>query len=315
MWGTGLDWRPFGDDHLLYAKLDRGYRSGGFRAGTVGTYEPEKIWAYAAGTKSEFFDQRLRMNLEGFVYNYQDLQIVILDGFALRTENTDARMYGWDLESQASPMEGLTLSAVLSYLHTETIDYYSLDPTNTFASASDRSIHDSRLGNRELAESRAAEGSTDPSGPTEFALMPCTAPAGGTTVPCSFYGDKDGLDDFSGNDLSRSPKWKYTLSAEYEIPLGSFGSLTPRVQYTWQDDVYFRAFNQDFDLQEAYHLTNLKLIWTSPEQMWTVEAFVDNVEDEAAMQNILIGPRGFGGPPFAWYNPPRFYGIQVGFKY
>jgi len=312
MWGTGLEWRPFGDEHLLYAKLDRGYKGGGFRAGTVGNFKPEKIWAYAAGTKSEFFDQRLRVNLEGFVYNYQDLQLVILDGFALRTENTDARMYGWDLESQASPIEGLTLSGVLSYLHTETIDYFSLDPTNTFPTQTERSIHDSRLGERDLAESIAAEGG-DQSGQSNFALRDCTAEVG--TVPCGFYGDKDGLDDFSGNQLPRSPKWKYTLTGEYEIALGAYGSLTPRVQYTWQDDTYFRAFNKDFDLQEDYHLTNLKLIWTSPEQRWSVEAFVDNLEDEAAKQNILIGPRGFGGPPFAWYNPPRFYGMQVGFKY
>jgi iron complex outermembrane receptor protein len=306
MWGTGLEWRPFGDDHLLYAKLDRGFKGGGFRAGTVGTFDPERIWAYALGTKSEFWDQRLRLNLEGFFYSYDDLQLVILDGFALRTENTDARMWGWDLEANLSPIDGLNLQAVVAYLRTETLDYFSLDP------ASIDSIQDSRLGNRELAESRAAEGS-EGAGETNFALLECTAAVG--TVPCGFYGDQDGLDDFSGNELSRSPRWKLTFSGDYEIPLGRFGSLTPRIQYTWQDDTYFRAFNTDFDLQEAYHLTNAKVVWTSPEQRWSVEAFIDNIEDEAAKQNILVGPRGFGAPPFAWYNPPRFYGIQVGFKY
>jgi iron complex outermembrane receptor protein len=132
---------------------------------------------------------------------------------------------------------------------------------------------------------------------------------------CDEYGDRDGLDDFTGNDLSRSPRWKVTLTGEYEIPLGRFGSLTPRIQYTWQDETYFRAFNQTFDLQDAYHLTNAKLMWNSPEDTWSVELFVENIEDEAAKQNLLIGPRGFGAPPFAWYNPPRFYGVQVGFKY
>jgi outer membrane receptor protein involved in Fe transport len=68
MWGAGLDWRPFGGDHLLYAKIDRGFKSGGFQAGTVGTYTPERIWAYAVGSKSDFFDQRLTVNLEGFFY-------------------------------------------------------------------------------------------------------------------------------------------------------------------------------------------------------------------------------------------------------
>ncbi len=125
----------------------------------------------------------------------------------------------------------------------------------------------------------------------------------------------NGLDDFSGNQLSRAPEWKYTLSGEYEIPLGRFGSLIPRVQYTWQDDTYFRAFNRAFDLQEAYHLTNAKLIWSSPEQMWSVEAFVENIENKTAKQNILVGPRQIDSPPFAWYGPPRFYGFQVGFRY
>ena len=93
------------------------------------------------------------------------------------------------------------------------------------------------------------------------------------------------------------------------------GTLTPRVQYTWRDDTYFRAFNRDFDLQEAYHMTDAKLEWRSPEERWSAEVFVQNIEDEAPKQNILIGSRAFGSPPFAWYGPPRFYGFQVGFKY
>jgi iron complex outermembrane receptor protein len=124
-----------------------------------------------------------------------------------------------------------------------------------------------------------------------------------------------GLDEFSGNQLSRSPKWKYTLSAGYEIPLGRLGTLTPRVQYTWQDDTYFRVFNRPFDLQEDYHLTDVKLQWSSPEDRWNAEVFVQNIEDEAPKQNVFVGPRGFGAPAFAWYGPPRFYGVQVGLKY
>jgi iron complex outermembrane receptor protein len=307
MWGTGVEWRPFGDDHLLYAKLDRGAKTGGFRAGQVGEYEPEKIWAYSLGTKSQFFDQRLTMNLEGFIYNYQDLQIVVLDGASLRTENTDARMYGWDLEASASPIEGSLISAVVSYLHTETIDYYSLDP------ATPDQFMISRLDNRDLADALAEENVPNNS----YEELQCLNPGGiPDKLPCGqLPGTVGGLDDYSDNQLSRSPEWKFTLSGEYEIPLGRFGSVIPRVQYTWQDDTYFRAFNKDFDLQDAYHLTDLKATWYSPEQRWSVEVFVQNIEDEAPKQNILVGPRFLGSPALAWYSPPRFYGIQVGFKY
>jgi iron complex outermembrane receptor protein len=155
--------------------------------------------------------------------------------------------------------------------------------------------------------------------PRTFAQQRCYAsPATvrqGPRFLCGTITPFGGLDDFSGNQLSRAPKWKLTLSGGYDIPLGRFGTLTPRVQYTWNDDTYFRVFNRDFDLQEAYHLTDAKLEWRSPEERWTGEVFVQNIEDEAPIHNILVGPRGFGSPPFVWYGPPRFYGVRVGFKY
>jgi len=309
MWGTGLDWRPFGDDHLLYVKLDRGAKSGGFRAGAPGGYLPEKIWAYAAGTKSEFFDQRLRFNVEGFFYSYENLQLVIIDGLVLRTENTDARMWGWDLEAGATPLEGLNVSAVVSYLRTETIDYHSLDPATV------DQVQNSRLGEREDAEAVYEEGLRDSTAYFETRTGCLSDRLDGSLVACNTLGEVGALDDFSGNQLSRSPRWKMTLSGDYEVPLGRFGSLIPRVQYTWQDETYFRAFNRDFERQDPYHLTDASLTWNSPENVWSAELFIQNIEDEAPKQNILIGPRYFGSPPLAWYGPPRFYGIQVGFKY
>ncbi len=306
-WGTSIDWRPFGGDHLLYAKMDRGYKSGGFRAGTVGGYLPEEIWAYAVGTKSELFDRRLQLNLEGFFYSYDNMQLVVLDGLALRTENADARMYGWDLEAIGTPLPGLTLSAVVSFLKTETREYFSLDPANA-----ENTFERLRLDSRDLADDLAAENAP---GARPFEALDTCFSRAGQPANCGRLTPFGGLDDFSGNDLSRSPKWKFTLWAEYEIPLGHRGTLTPRIQYSWQDDTYFRAFNQKFDLQEAYHLTDFKLIWRSPEQIWTVEAFIQNIEDAAPKQNILVGPREFGAPPYAWYGPPRFYGMRVGYQF
>jgi iron complex outermembrane receptor protein len=334
MWGTGLDWRPFGNDHLLYAKLDRGYKSGGWRSGERGTYLPEKIWAYSAGSKSEFFDSRLQLNLEGFFYNYQDMQLVVIDGTSLRTENADTRMYGWDLEAKASPIDGLDLGLVVSFLKTEIGEYLTLEPADlasyngnpaderlsngTQASASViEAFNRVRLNSRDAAENLTDQGTprSYATSRTCYASLEAVARGFPAATRCGRVTPTGGLDDFSGNELSRAPKWKITLSGGYDVPIGRFGTLTPRVQYTWQDDTYFRAFNRSFDLQEDYHLTDLKLEWHSPEERWDAEVFVQNIEDEAPIQNVLVGPRGFGSPPFAWYGPPRFYGVRVGFKY
>jgi iron complex outermembrane receptor protein len=321
-WGSALDWRPFDGDHLLYAKIDRGFKSGGFRSGRRGEYLPEQIWAYALGSKSSFFDNRIELNLEGFFYAYEDMQLVVFDGDSLRTENADTRMWGFDVEARASPIPGLHLSAILSHLKTETRDYFSLDPADVFnvedfpASVDPRQVANyqrARLFARNLAEANAEEGR----GGTDFANQRTCfkKPPNAGTIRCGDLGDREGLDDFSDNDLSRAPEWTFTLAAEYEISLGDYGWLTPRVQYTWQDDTYYRVFNQEFDLQESHHLTDLKLAWRSPEERWEAEVFITNIEDEAPKQNILVGSSFAGSPALAWWGAPRFYGVRVGFRY
>jgi len=243
----------------------------------------------------------------------------VLDELVLRTENTDARMYGWDIKAVAMPIDGARLEATISNLHTRTVDYFSLDPASQISASGSfsdpvASYNAQRLFARYLAETYSVDDSRNrPYAESTQCFSP--PPTFQANYLCGLTGDKDGLDDFSGNQLSRAPEWKILLAAEYEIPLGGWGSLTPRVQYAWQNDTYFRAFNKDFDLQEPYHQTDAKLIWSSPEQRWDAEVFVTNIEDEAPIQNLFIGARSNGAPPVAWWGPPRFYGFRVGFKY
>lgn len=87
-WGVwtpkfGLDYK-IGPDALIYASASRGYRSGGFngRAETVlavsTPYNPEYVWSYELGLKSQFLDNRVRLNLAAFKSDYKDRQQTIL---------------------------------------------------------------------------------------------------------------------------------------------------------------------------------------------------------------------------------------------
>jgi iron complex outermembrane receptor protein len=274
--GITLEWRP-GEESLVYASAKRGYKSGGFNHLAYGTYDPEYIRAYALGAKNTFFDGRLQLNGELFYYDYTDLQLVTIDGYSLRTENSDARVSGVDLEVLAMPFEGMRLNAQVSYLDTELIDYVSIDPTD---------LENSKL--RDLCQIRE--------------------------YYCQAYGTGEWT-DYSGNQLSRAPEWSFTLGAEYTLFLGRWGSLTPRIQYYWQDETYYRAFNADLDYQESYHMTDLKLIWNSPSELWEVELFVNNLEDDLIYHNVLVGSRWTGSPHFAWYGNPRVWGVRAGFRY
>ena len=68
------------------------------------------------------------------------------------------------------------------------------------------------------------------------------------------------------------------------------------------------------DLQEAYHMTDIKLI-LRPDERWAFEAFVRNLEDEVVYQNVLTGTALLDAPQMAWYGNPRVYGFRIGYRY
>ena len=65
---------------LLYASFSRGVKSGGFSAvnttdpGQLAPFKPESLYAYEGGVKSQLFGDRLRVNADGFYYDYRDEQ-------------------------------------------------------------------------------------------------------------------------------------------------------------------------------------------------------------------------------------------------
>ncbi|MEE4660446.1 MAG: TonB-dependent receptor, partial [Halieaceae bacterium] len=67
-----LAWRPNADT-TTYAKISTGYVSGGILSGIP--YDPETLTSYELGFKSQFLENRLRINMAAFYNEYKDLQI------------------------------------------------------------------------------------------------------------------------------------------------------------------------------------------------------------------------------------------------
>ncbi len=118
------------DDMLLYASVSRGFKSGGFNGrpttqAEVESYDPEFVTSYEVGAKTEWFDQRVRLNVTGFYYDYKDLQLTIQtttpDGnLIIITENAGkAKVKGVEVELQARPVAGLDIQGGLGYLDAE----------------------------------------------------------------------------------------------------------------------------------------------------------------------------------------------------
>jgi iron complex outermembrane recepter protein len=68
----GVDYQ-ISPSSLLYAKTDKGYKSGGFTS--LNAYGPEEVIAYEIGSKNRFIDNQLQLNLSAFLYDYKDQQV------------------------------------------------------------------------------------------------------------------------------------------------------------------------------------------------------------------------------------------------
>ena len=85
--------------------------------------DPEKVWSYETGFKSEWLNHSLRLNGTAFYMVYSDMQTETQEGpFVLLTNASQAQIYGLELEMAATPAEGFTLNGSMSYLHAEYSD-------------------------------------------------------------------------------------------------------------------------------------------------------------------------------------------------
>lgn len=124
---------------LAYATYAKGFKSGGFDPGADPSvvaqgFRPEKLTDYEGGIKSSFLDNRVRLNLSGFYYDYSDLQVLQVVGVAVATSNAgSARIYGAEAELNAAVTSSLTINANAAWLHARYRRYVGPDPAQPLA--------------------------------------------------------------------------------------------------------------------------------------------------------------------------------------
>jgi iron complex outermembrane receptor protein len=115
----GVNWK-INDSLFAYATISRGFESGGFNflaeanPIALGTpFNPEKVWAYEAGLKSEFLDRHLRVDLAAFDNEFTDLQtnVTTPTGSSLTENAASATVQGIELEA--------------TWLATEELEFFS----------------------------------------------------------------------------------------------------------------------------------------------------------------------------------------------
>lgn len=103
-----------------------------------------------------------------------------------------------------------------------------------------------------------------------------------------------------------APKWKYSAGAQYEIQLGDAGSLTPRLDWSYQSAFHSQPVNSQFNRVPNYYLMNGRLSWKSADENWDLALEGTNLTDklyyltffdnQGSTQNTLAQP----APPRQW---------------
>jgi iron complex outermembrane receptor protein len=118
------------DDTMFYGSFSKGYNSGGF-AGFAAVdpvqlkpFDPENLYAYELGFKSEMMDRRVRLNADVYYYDYKDMQVFVYDNTSgvpiqRKLNAGSGNIYGMEAELTVRPTSRFDAFLGLSLLHSE----------------------------------------------------------------------------------------------------------------------------------------------------------------------------------------------------
>lgn len=307
---VAFEFRP-ADDVMVFGSATRGFRSGGWSARATSPasllpFGSEKVWSYELGTKVEWFNHRLRLNVTGFYLEADDLQVptgfpnalgvlTFVTGNFAKLENKGA-----EIELVAKPANGLNLFA-------------------SFA------LQDASF-------------SLDPNGPVSAQLARCQAGLANvadTVDPSDTRSASQRAQQFCGNGIvtasgeiaqpARTPEFSFLAGASYEIPLGKSLRLTPSFDVHYSRDYetlasnlsFFRATDGSFNASggefltgsraEARAVVTANLALDSLDGRWRAALECKNCLDETYVQSTIAN--------YSFLGMPRTYGLRMRYTF
>lgn len=238
----------------LYARVASGFRgptiqgrSAVFNADFT-TADSETILSWEAGIKTNLLDNRLRLNVAGFAYTVDDIQLNGNDsnGNGVLFNADKAKAHGLEADLDWRPIPNLSLTAGVSLLKSE--------------------IKDKRV----YAQVCALNG-----------VVVCTVNDPTIRIGANTFAQID------GNPLPNAPKYNVSLAARYDIPVSDSGAFfiatdwnkQGRTSFVLYDSVEFNA-NGNFE-------GGVKLGYTGGYGAYEVALFGRNITNEKNLKGVI----------------------------
>ncbi|QVM84490.1 TonB-dependent receptor [Novosphingobium decolorationis] len=271
-------------DNLVYASFETGFRAGGFNI-TFGQeeYAPEFIDAWTLGSKNSFFNNSLQLNLEAFYWKYRGQQLAALGlddngNNAFYTRNVGkSSVKGVEMDFQWLAGPTTLVHGGAQYLDAtyDSFQYNQIDLSDE--------------------------------GDPPYFLTPITG--------CGYTQVSEPVRSFdidcSGKPALYAPKWSFNLGVQQKLeldPLDITFALDGRYR---ANRVIGFAYLPTGDSGADFKM-DASIRFEPTEIPVTVMLFVRNLTDQAVQSTYQLGA---GNVASSAYEPPRTYGLRVGYTF
>ena len=265
---------------LGYASVSSGFKSGNIEDGGR-LAQPETLTNYEIGAKTRLFDRKLTLNVAAYYSDFQGYQV----NQVVNTRDANGNVIASQVvtsNADGAKAYGFEAEATANLTRNDHL---------SFAGAVQKT---------ELKSLLAPDGRFD----------------GGVAR------------QLRGNQLPHSPRFSATATYEHDFVLPNGGRITPRGTVHYETRSFLTYFNGDrtdrvvngvpvyygseFDKQSAYTRSDLAIRYTSPEDKYVLEGFVQNVEDAQVRTSSTASGYPRYDPKFlSVYQPPRTFGVRV----
>ncbi len=274
------------DSKMVYLTYSTGFRPGGVnRRPTLPPYLEDKLVNYEAGFKTQWADNTFILNGAVFYQKWKDFQFPILglNGLTEIKNAAQAQIYGLEADMTWAPTSNFTLNGALSWIHAELSENYCgfTDVNGNPETVCPQAVDDPLTDGDETANPEAPDG---------------------TRLPVV-------------------PKFKGTLTARYEFPVGAArahvqGSVSGQGAAPSNLLVADQAIIGNLD---GYALVDFSVGLQGDD--WRLVTYLSNAFDERPNQNAFVGcaistcgitgPSGNNGIYYSTARP-RTIGIRFG---
>jgi len=277
------------DTRAVYWKFGHGFKAGHYNSIDIRDADkpakPESLNSLEAGFRGIFMDGRLSMDGAIFFYQYENYQVFLFDDQANRPPSLAIK----------NAAETEQYGAEFNFTATPLVDlvadeWSGLSVTGRFSWLRSRFLNftNQRTGN----------------------------------YNGQLYSETV---DYSGNSLPNSPNFKVSATVDWAFDLDGLGTIIPRYDLAWTDDLFFDpsngvGVNQSGPLpklalgQPAYALHNLRLSYLNPEGTAEVSLWVRNLTD-VRYRDYAFDATTFSSLILNFVGEPRSMGIDFSLRF